>query len=155
MFYIIGSPIAAITTVLTTFLNNMSTGNMIILGIIQGCMLAFDMGGPFNKVAYAFALAAMDSGNFMPMAANFIGSMSPPLGIAFAMLIAKDKFSDSEKSALPGLLLYIAITELRYCSLTINSTFINGRIAVGCALSYLFGLTMQAPHGGLFVLFIK
>lgn len=159
MFYIIGSPIAAITTVLTTFLNNMSTGNMIILGIIQGCMLAFDMGGPFNKVAYAFALAAMDSGNFMPMAANFIGSMSPPLGIAFAMLIAKDKFSDSEKSALPGLFAgaFAMITEFAIPfaaakPLTVIPSLMAGS-AVGCALSYLFGLTMQAPHGGLFVLF--
>ncbi len=111
MVYVIGTPLSALTTALTDMLNSLGTGNLVLLGIIQGCMLAFDMGGPCNKVAYAFALAAMDAGNYMPMAANFIGSMAPPLAILMA------------------------------------------GSAVGCALSYVFGLTMRAPHGGLFVLF--
>ena len=103
MFYVIGSPIAAVTGALTNFLNSMGTGNMLLLGIIQGCMLAFDMGGPCNKVAYAFALAAMDTGNFMPMAANFVGSMTPPLGIAIAVLVSKAKFTQTDRDAVPGL----------------------------------------------------
>ena len=58
---------------------------------------------PCNKVAYAFALAAMDAGNYMPMAANFIGSMAPPLAIAVAALVAKKKFTKEERAAIPGL----------------------------------------------------
>lgn len=70
MVYVIGTPLSALTTALTDMLNSLGTGNLVLLGIIQGFMLAFDMGGPCNKVAYAFALAAMDAGNYMPMAAN-------------------------------------------------------------------------------------
>lgn len=69
-------------------LNNLGTGNLVLLGIIQGCMLAFDMGGPCNKVAYAFALACMETGNYAPMAANFVASCAPPLALALAMLAA-------------------------------------------------------------------
>lgn len=159
MYYVIGWPIAAITTALTDFLNNMGTGNMVLLGIVQGCMLAFDMGGPCNKVAYAFALAAMDTGNFMPMAANFVGSMTPPLGIAIAVLLNKSKFTDSDRAAVPGLIAgaLAMITEFAIPFAAANPLQVIPSLmagsAVGCALSYVFGLTMQAPHGGLFVLF--
>lgn len=159
MVYVIGTPIAALTGALTSFLNGMSTTNMLILGIVQGCMLAFDMGGPCNKVAYAFALAAMETGNFMPMAANFIGSMTPPLGIAIAVLISKKKFTDSDRGAVPGLLAgaFAMITEFAIPFAAANPLSVIPSLmagsAVGCALSYMFGLTMQAPHGGLFVLF--
>lgn len=159
MFYVVGTPIAALTTTLTDFLNNMGTGNLILLGIIQGCMLAFDMGGPCNKVAYAFALAAMDTGNFMPMAANFIGSMAPPLGIAIAVLIAKKKFTKADQAAVPGLfagafgmITEFAIPFAAADPIRVIPSLMAGS-AVGCALSYTFGLTMQAPHGGLFVIF--
>lgn len=159
MFYVVGTPIAAVTGALTDFLNNMGTGNLVLLGIIQGCMLAFDMGGPCNKVAYAFALAAMDTGNYMPMAANFIGSMAPPLGLAIAILIAKKKFTKSDRAAVPGLFAgaFGMITEFAIPfaagdPLRVIPSLMVGS-GVGCALSYVFGLTMKAPHGGLFVLF--
>ena len=124
----------------------------------KGGMLAFDMGGPCNKVAYAFALAAMDAGNYMPMAANFIGSMAPPLAIAVAALV-KNKFTKEERAAVPGLFAgaFSMITEFAIPfaaanPLTVIPSLMAGS-AVGCALSYVFGLTMRAPHGGLFVLF--
>lgn len=159
MYYVIGRPIAALTGALTDFLNNMGTGNMLILGIVQGCMLAFDMGGPCNKVAYAFALVAMDTGNFMPMAANFIGSMTPPLGLAIAILVSKNKFNDADRAAVPGLIAgaLAMITEFAIPFAAANPLQVIPSLmagsAVGCALSYMFGLTMQAPHGGLFVIF--
>ncbi|MEG0736605.1 MAG: PTS sugar transporter, partial [Longicatena sp.] len=122
-------------------------------------MLAFDMGGPCNKVAYAFALAAMDTGNYMPMAANFVGSMAPPLGLAIAILIAKKKFTKSDQAAVPGLFAgaFGMITEFAIPfaaaePLRVIPSLMVGS-GVGCALSYVFGLTMKAPHGGLFVLF--
>ena len=137
MVYVIGTPLSALTTALTDMLNSLGTGNLVLLGIIQGCMLAFDMGGPCNKVAYAFALAAMDAGNYMPMAANFIGSMAPPLAIAVAAF---------------GMITEFAIPFAAANPLTVIPSLMAGS-AVGCALSYVFGLTMRAPHGGLFVLF--
>ena len=65
-------------------------------------MLAFDMGGPCNKVAYAFALACMETGNYAPMAANFVACCAPPLAVALAMLIAPKKFTDEDRSGIPG-----------------------------------------------------
>lgn len=159
MFYVIGTPIAMLTTALTNFLDSMGTGNLLILGVIQGCMLAFDMGGPFNKVAYAFALAAMDTGNFMPMAANFVGSMTPPLGIAISIMISKSRYTEAERASLPGLIAgaFGMITEFAIPfaaaePLKVIPSLMAGS-AFGCALSYAFKLTMRAPHGGLFVVF--
>ncbi len=159
MFYVVGTPVASMTAGLTSFLNGLGTGNLVILGIIQGCMLAFDMGGTVNKVAYAFALAAMDANNFAPMAANFIGSMAPPLGIAIAILINKKKFNKDEQDSIVGLFVgaFAMITEyaIPFAAadpLKVIPSLMVGS-AVGCALSYVFGLTMRAPHGGLFVLF--
>ncbi|MFV0381526.1 MAG: PTS fructose transporter subunit IIC [Breznakia sp.] len=159
MVYVIGEPVSALTTALTNMLNSLGTGNLVLLGIVQGCMLAFDMGGPCNKVAYAFALAAMETGNYAPMAANFIGSMAPPLGIAIACLIAKKKFTREERAAVPGLfagafgmITEFAIPFAASDPIKVIPSLMAGS-AVGCALSYVFGLTMRAPHGGLFVLF--
>ncbi len=159
MHYVIGTPLGALVSALTNMLNGLGTGNLIILGIVQGCMLAFDMGGPCNKVAYAFALAAMDASNFLPMGANFVGSITPPLGIAFAVLIAKKKWTDEEKAAVPGLfagaigmITEFAIPFAAKHPLQIIPALMAGS-AVGCAMSYALGLTIQAPHGGLFVFF--
>ncbi len=159
MFYIVGGPITALTNVFTSFLNNLGTGNLVILGIIQGSMLAFDMGGPLNKVAYAFALAAMETGNYLPMGANFVGSITPPLGIAIAILLSRKKFTKEEQAALPGLfagavgmITEFAIPFAAKNPLRVIPALMVGS-AVGTALSYVLKFTVQAPHGGLFVFF--
>ena len=159
MHYVIGVPLGAITTALTNMLNSLGTGNLILLGIVQGCMAAFDMGGPCNKGAYAFPLAAMDAGNFLPMGAVFVTSMTPPLGLALAMFIKKDKWTDEERSNIPGLLAgaLCMITEFAIPfaakhPLQVIPCLMAGS-AVGGAMSYALGLTIQAPHGGVFVFF--
>lgn len=161
MVYILGGPIATLNQVLQSFLKSLQGGGLIILGIIQGCMLAFDMGGPCNKVAYAFALAAAEAGNWAPMSANFIASMVPPLGLAIACLAAKQKFTDNERAAVPGLfagafgmITEFAIPFAAADPLRVIPSLMAGS-AVGATLSYLFGLTMNAPHGGLFVFFLS
>ena len=159
MVYVIGGPIAAVTNALTDMLNSLGTGNLVLLGIIQGCMLAFDMGGPCNKVAYAFALAAMDTGNYLVMGANFVGSITPPLGIALAILFKKSRFTKAERGSLAGLfagavgmITEFAIPFAACDPIKVIPSLMAGS-AVGCTLSYLLGLTIQAPHGGLFVMF--
>ncbi len=160
MIYVIGGPISWLNNFLQGFLNGLSGSGLIVLGIIQGCMLAFDMGGPCNKVAYAFAIAASEAGNWSPMSANFIASMSPPLGIAIACILAKHKFTTAEKASVPGLFAgaFGMITEFAIPFAAadpfrvIPSLMVGS--AVGASLSYLFGLTMNAPHGGLFVFFL-
>ena len=160
MTYVVGIPVTWLNTTMTNALNNMSGGAAIAVGIIQGAMLAFDMGGPVNKAAYAFALAASASGNWAPMSANFIASMSPPMGLAIAMLIAKNRYTKAERANIGGCLVggcgmitEFAIPFAAAHPLRVIPALMVGS-AVGAALSYVAGLTLQAPHGGLFVIFL-
>lgn len=158
MQYVIGVPFAWLNGTMQSWLLNMSGGAKMILGIVQGAMLAFDMGGPVNKAAYAFALAAAESGNWAPMAANFIASMSPPLGLGVAALIAPKRFTKAERGSMGGLLVggVGMITEFAIPFAAANPFRVIPSLMVGSAfgasLSYIAGPTMQAPHGGLFVL---
>ena len=81
------------------WLNGLSGSNAILLGIILGLMMAFDMGGPVNKVAYAFGLAALASGNLKVMAAVMAAGMTPPLGLALATVVRKHLFTKAERQA--------------------------------------------------------
>ena len=158
MHYVIGGPLGALTTALTTMLNNLGTGNLVLLGIVQGCMLAFDMGGPCNKVAYAFALACMETGNYAPMAANFVACCAPPLAMAFAMLVAPKKFTKEDRTGIAGCfagaLCMITEFAIPYAAKNLKyiPCFMVGS-AVGSVMSYLWGVTIRAPHGGVFVVF--
>ena len=124
----------------------------------KGGMLAFDMGGPCNKVAYAFALACMETGNYAPMAANFVACCAPPLAVALAMLIAPKKFTDEDRSGIPGCfagaLCMITEFAIPYAAKNIKyiPCFMVGS-AAGAVISYLWGITIRAPHGGVFVVF--
>lgn len=160
MSIVIGKPFAWLNTAMLNGLNSMQGSSLILLGIVQGIMLASDLGGPINKAAYAFALAAMAAGNNAPMAANFVASMTPPLAIGIAMIIAKKKFTEEEKAATGGCIVgglamisefaipFAAGQPLLYIPCLMAGS------AVGATLSYVFGLTMQAPHGGFFVVFL-
>lgn len=158
MHYVIGGPLGALTGALTTMLNNLGTGNLVLLGIVQGCMLAFDMGGPCNKVAYAFALACMETGNYAPMAANFVACCAPPLAMAFAMLVAPKKFTKEDRTGIAGCfagaLCMITEFAIPYAAKNLKyiPCFMVGS-AVGSVMSYLWGITIRAPHGGVFVVF--
>ncbi|HEV3399348.1 MAG TPA: fructose-specific PTS transporter subunit EIIC, partial [Actinomycetes bacterium] len=99
MLVVIGQPIAALQSGLTDWLQGLSGSNAILLGIIVGLMMAFDMGGPVNKVAYAFGLAALASGNLKVMAAVMAAGMTPPLGLALATVIRKHLFTRAERQA--------------------------------------------------------
>lgn len=157
MDIVIGGPFAVLNQAMLDMLGGMSGSSLILLGIIQGAMLAFDLGGPVNKAAYAFALATMEAGNYAPMAANFVASMVPPLAIGIAMIIAKKKFTEEERSSTAGCIVgaFAMISEFAIPFAAGRPQlyvpcFVAGG-AVSAALSYIFGLTMQAPHGGLFV----
>lgn len=160
MDIVVGKPFAALNAGMLSFLGSLDGANLIILGLIQGAMLGFDLGGPVNKAAYAFALATFEAGNYAPMAANFVASMVPPLAIGVAMIIAKNKFTEEEKSATAGCIVgaFAMISEFAIPFAAGKPQlyvpcFMAGS-AVSAACSYLFGCTMQAPHGGLFVAFL-
>lgn len=158
MYAVIISPVAAVNNGITDFLNGLGTGNLILLGAIVGGMMAIDMGGPINKAAFTFGIAAIAAGNYYPHAAVMAGGMTPPLGIALATTFFKNKFTKEEREA--GLTNYIMgasfITEgaIPFAAAdpirVIPSCVVGSALAGGLAM--LFKCQLPAPHGGLFVL---
>ncbi len=160
MVYVIGEPIQWLLAQLTAWLTNMGAGNAILLGAILGAMMALDMGGPFNKTAYTFAVGLLGASIFTPMAAVMAAGMTPPLGIWLATLLAKKRFTKEEREAgkVASILGLSFITEgaIPFGAadpIRIIPSFMVGSAVAG-GLSMLFGCGLHAPHGGVFVLFI-
>jgi len=163
MIYVVGGPVSAIMTGLTNFLSGMSGTNAILLGIILGAMMCFDLGGPVNKVAYVFGtglLASNPNVHSLPMAAVMAAGMVPAIGMGIATFIARNKFAKSEaeagKAAFVLGLCFISEGAIPFAARdpmrVIPSTMCGGALAG--ALSMVFGCGLMAPHGGLFVLLI-
>ena len=149
--------VAMLNTALTNGLNSLGGGSAILLGAVLGGMMSIDMGGPFNKAAYVFGTAAIASGNFDVMAAVMIGGMVPPIAIALATIVFKNKFTENERKSGPvnfimglcfiteGAIPFAASDPAK----VIPSCVVGSAIAGG--LSMAFGCTLRAPHGGIFV----
>ena len=100
MYYVIGPIFTQVNVAVAGWLNNMGTANAVLLGAILGGMMSVDMGGPINKAAYAFSIGVFtDTGNGAFMAAVMAGGMVPPLAIALAMTLFKDKFDEKEQQS--------------------------------------------------------
>ena len=100
MFMLLGRPLAAITSGLTDWLSGMSGTSAVLLGVILGLMMCFDLGGPVNKAAYAFATAGLtvgDPASFEIMAAVMAAGMVPPLAMALATFVRPRLFSEPER----------------------------------------------------------
>ena len=159
MFFAVNPVFAAINAWLTNVLKSMGTGNAVILGAVLAGMMSVDMGGPFNKAAYAFAIAAFTSTkNGDLMAAVMVGGMIPPLATAIATTFWPNKFNEAEKQAgISNWVLGISfITEgaIPFATadpLRVISSCIVGS-AIGGGLSQLWKVSVPAPHGGLWVL---
>ncbi|WP_228183584.1 PTS fructose transporter subunit IIABC [Streptomyces anulatus] len=160
MFIVVGKPIASLQNALTDWLNGLSGSNAVILGVVLGLMMCFDMGGPLNKVAYAFAvggLADPTPGGLKVMAAVMAAGMVPPLAMALATTVRRGLFTKTEREngraawvlgasfITEGAIPFAAADPLR----VIPSVMAGG--AVTGALSMAFGATLRAPHGGVFV----
>ena len=160
MIYVVGGPVAGIMNAMTEFLNNMGSANAVLLGVIIGAMMCFDMGGPVNKAAYAFGVGLLASKTYAPMAAVMAAGMVPALGMGIATFLASKKFIKAEQEAgkasfvlglcfiSEGAIPFAAKDPMR----VIPACMVGG--ALTGALSMLFGCELVAPHGGLFVLFI-
>ncbi|MCI3225632.1 fructose-specific PTS transporter subunit EIIC [Streptomyces sp. NP-1717] len=161
MFLVVGKPIAELQKALTDWLSGLSGTNAIILGVVLGLMMCFDLGGPLNKVAYAFAvggLANPNEGSLKVMAAVMAAGMVPPLAMALATVVRGALFTRTEREngkaawvlggsfITEGAIPFAAADPLR----VIPSAMAGG--AVTGALSMLFECTLRAPHGGIFVL---
>ena len=160
LVYVFGAPVKAILDGLTAFLQGMGQTNAVLLGLLLGGMMAVDMGGPVNKAAYTFAVGLLASNIYAPMAAVMAAGMTPPLGLALATLLAKRQFSEEEREAgrvatvlgisfiTEGAIPFAAKDPIRVLPACIAGSAVTG------ALSMLFGCTLRAPHGGIFVLAI-
>ncbi|MGI2308209.1 fructose-specific PTS transporter subunit EIIC [Staphylococcus cohnii] len=94
--FLIGAPIASIFEGLTTWLKSMQGTNIVILALIVGAMIAFDMGGPVNKVAFLFGSALIAEGNYAVMGMVAVAVCTPPIGLGLATFINKRKFNKGE-----------------------------------------------------------
>ena len=162
MVLVINPFASIINNALNNWLNGMSGSSAVLLGAVLGGMMAIDMGGPVNKAAYVFGsgtlAATMTSGGSLPMAAVMAGGMVPPIAIALASTIFKNKFTAEEREA--GLTNYIMgfsfITEgaIPYAAAdptrVIPASVIGS--AVAGALTGLFSIKIPAPHGGILVM---
>jgi PTS system fructose-specific IIC component len=161
---VLGRPIKAVSDGLASWLNGLTGTNLILLGVILGLMMAFDMGGPVNKVAYTFATTGLAAAavattgtSLQIMAAVMAAGMTPPLGLALATTIRRHLFSEAEREngqaawllgasfITEGAIPFAAADPLR----VIPSCMLGSGITGGLVM--LFGSTLRAPHGGIWV----
>jgi len=167
MIIVLGKPIGKLIDSLNSGLTNMSGSNAVVLGIVLGLMMAFDMGGPLNKVAYSFAAAGVGAAasasandpRLRIMAAVMLAGMVPPIALALATVLRPHLFSIPEREngkagwalgasfITEGAIPFAAADPLR----VIPSIMIGS--AVTGALSEALNVSVRAPHGGIFVLF--
>jgi len=167
MLVVLGKPLAALTEALTDGLNSLSGGSAVVLGVVLGLMMAFDMGGPLNKTAYVFAITGLgaaasatgDAPELKIMAAVMLAGMVPPLSLALATVLRPRLFSPAEREngkaawllgasfITEGAIPFAAADPLRVIPSIMLGSAVTGAIAMGA------GVTMRAPHGGIFVLF--
>ncbi|MGP5196461.1 PTS fructose transporter subunit IIABC [Arthrobacter rhombi] len=165
MFLFLGGPIAALSNALNNWLSGMSGSAAVLVGLILGLMMAIDLGGPVNKVAYAFAVAGLGTGsvtNQAPweiMAAVMAAGMVPPLAMALATALDKKRFTTAEQEngkaawllgaafISEGAIPFAASDPLRVIPASMLGAGVTGALVMG------FHVTSQAPHGGLFVAF--
>ena len=152
------SPMAGINQSLMDFLKGFQDSNPVLLGLVIGCMSAFDMGGPVNKAAYVTGTLLLAEGNTTFMAGVSAACIAPPLITTVAVLLFKNRFDTDERNAglvnfilgsthiTEGAIPFVAKDPLR----AMPSMMLGSSIAA--ILTYLFGVQVPAPHGGFLVL---
>lgn len=157
MQFVVEPPIGALNTAINNGLNGLNGASAVVLGVLLGGMMSVDMGGPVNKAAYVFGTASIAAGNYNIMAAVMIGGMVPPLAIALATILFKNKFTAEERKAGPtNFIMGLSfITEGAIPFAASDPLHVLPACVVGSAvaggLSMAFGCTLMAPHGGIFV----
>ena len=155
--YIIAPPVSAINNWMIATLGGMDPSARILMGLIVGGMMAVDMGGPINKAAYVTGTGLLASGEYHVMAAVMAGGMVPPLAIALATTLFKNRFTESQRKA--GITNYVMglsfITEGAIPFAAADPVRVIPSMVVGSALAgaltMVFDCTLRAPHGGIFV----
>ena len=151
-------PVTSINEAMMNFLAGLQNSNPLLLGIVIGCMSAFDMGGPVNKAAYVTGTMLLGMGNTTFMAGVSAACITPPLVIALATTIFPKKFTDDEKAA--GLSNYVLgcthITEGAIPFAAKNPLVVLPILmlasSISAVLTYMMGIEVPAPHGGFLIL---
>lgn len=155
---LLAGPMKAINEGMMSFLAGFEHSNPLVLGVIVGCMCAFDMGGPINKAAYVTGTALLAQGNTTFMAGVSAACIAPPLITGFATLLFGNYFDTNDRNA--GLVNFIlgsthitegAIPFAAKDPIRVLPTMMLGS-SIAAVLTYLFGVQVPAPHGGFFVL---
>ncbi|GHC61209.1 PTS fructose transporter subunit IIC [Roseibacillus persicicus] len=160
MIYVVGPPVKGIMEGVSSWLMTMQGTSALLLGLILGGMMAFDMGGPINKAAYTFAVGLVATKIYGPMAAVMAAGMVPPLGLSLAATLFKNRFtSDERKSSKATALLGISFITEGAIPFAAADPFrvipsIVAGAAVAGAISLTAGCQLVVPHGGIFVLAI-
>ncbi|MFN7985830.1 MAG: fructose-specific PTS transporter subunit EIIC [Thermoanaerobaculia bacterium] len=158
MYRVVGVPIQQLMASMTAWLRVMSTGSSVVLALVLGAMIAFDMGGPVNKVAFFFGAAMIKEGNYAVMGACAAAICVPPLGLGLATLLGRRLWSDEERDAgWAGLAMgMIGITEGAIPFAAADPVRVIPSIMAGSAVAAvvatLGGVGDHAPHGGPIVL---
>ena len=155
---LINPQLAKLYTGFSSFLEGMGGTNQILVGLVIGGMMAVDMGGPVNKAAYTFGIAMLDAQNFQFIAAVMAGGMVPPLGMAIATTLFKNRYTKTEREAgktayvlgacfiTEGVIPFAAADPLRVIPASVIGAATAG------ALTMAFDIALRAPHGGIFVM---
>ena len=158
MLKFLGIPIAHLMTAANSALKTMSAGNAVVLAMLLGAMIAFDMGGPVNKTAFFFGAAMIREGDYRIMGACAAAICTPPLGMGLATLLRKRLWSHEERDAgLAGLAMgMIGITEGAIPFAASDPVRVIPCIVLGSmvasVIAMLGGVGDHAPHGGPIVL---
>ena len=160
MLFVVGTPVVALNDFLINWLNGMTGTNAAVLGAIIGIMVSFDLGGPINKAAYTFCIAAMTSGNLVPYAVFASVKMVSGFAITMATKFAPTIFKDSEKEigSSTWILALAGITEgaipfMLEDPLRVIGSLITGSAVTG-AIVASFGLGLDVPGAGIFSVFM-
>lgn len=154
----LGVPCSALNDLMMNFLAGLQNSNPVLLGIVIGCMSAFDMGGPINKAAYVTGTMLLGQGNYLFMAGVSAACITPPLIIALAATFCKNRFTNDDRAA--GLINYILgsthITEGAIPFAAKNPLKVIPVLMIGSSvsaiLSYMMKIEVPAPHGGFLIL---
>jgi len=159
MFKVLGVPIAMFMDHANHALRAMSTGNDVLLALLLGVMIAFDMGGPVNKAAFFFGAAMISEGNYQVMGACAAAICTPPLGLGLATLVRRHLWSEEEREAgiaaiamgmmglTEGAIPFAAADPIRVIPCIIVGS------SVASVIAMIGGVGDHAPHGGPIVLF--
>ena len=155
---LVNPQLTKVYTAISTFLESLGGTNLVLVGLLLGGMMAIDMGGPINKAAYTFGIAMLDAQNFNFMATVMAAGMVPPLGMAIATTLFKNKFTRPEREAgktayvlgacfiTEGVIPFAAADPARVIPASVAGAATTG------ALVMLFDIGLRAPHGGVFVI---